>query len=501
MTRPTRTNSTAVAGKTTSKKDDELPPPEKIIKLVIRADATLFHNPMREGFVELSFGGHRETHRLRDSAFKHLLAGLYYEREGKAASAEAINTALNALEARALFAGKQQSVHVRVASHGGNIYVDLADENWRALEVTGSGWKVVSRPPVRFWRPAGMLALPTPVRGGSLAELRPFVNVRSQELFLLVLSWLIATFRGRGPYPVLVIEGLQGSAKSTTTRLLRDLIDPNAAPLRAFPKDERDLMIAASNGWCLAFENISGVSPSLSDCLCRLSTGGGFSVRKHYCDDQEKLFDVQRPVVMNGISVGVHRPDLLDRSLIIPLSEISDEKRQREEEFWRQFELAKPRIFGAIMDAVSCALRRLPEVSMAQLPRMADYTAWSLAAEPTFGCESGAFLRAYNSNRADADEVALANSLIAPVLEEVLQCTSKWRGTAANLLKMLDEEDSVDRRQKGWPRTAGQLSGELRRIQPSLRSVGIVVQFNQTPGTNSRKIITLERVPQTTARR
>src|SRR5256886_5689169 len=122
-----------------------------------------------------------------------------------------------------------------------------------------------------------MLALPVPLPGGALDDLRPFLNVADDGDYRLLVTWLLAALRPRGPYPVLVLHGEQGSAKSTTARVLRMLIDPNGAPLRAEPHDDRDLMIAATNGWIVALDNLSHLPPWLSDALCRLATGGAFA--------------------------------------------------------------------------------------------------------------------------------------------------------------------------------------------------------------------------------
>jgi hypothetical protein len=62
------------------------------------------------------------------------------------------------------------------------------------------------------------------------------------------------------------------------------LIDPSAAPVRALPREERELMIAANNGYLLAFDNLSGLPAWLSDALCRLASGGSFAVRQLYTD-------------------------------------------------------------------------------------------------------------------------------------------------------------------------------------------------------------------------
>ena len=112
----------------------------------------------------------------------------------------------------------------------GRIYLDLCDEAWRAVEIDSAGWRVIDTPPVRFRRTAGMLPLPKPVTGGSIEDLRPYLNVRSNTDFVLIVAWALAALRDRGPYPVLALFGEHGTAKSTLAKILRALIDPNSAP-------------------------------------------------------------------------------------------------------------------------------------------------------------------------------------------------------------------------------------------------------------------------------
>ena len=188
------------------------------------------------------------------------------------------------LEARAQFDAPERAVHIRVAEHAGRIYLDLADERWRAVEIGAEGWRVIGSPPVRFRRPPGMLPLPEPETGGSIEALRPLLNIPSQNEFILVVAWLLATLRSGGPYPLLAVSGEQGSAKTVLSKLLRALVDPNAAPVRALSREQRELMIAANNGHLLAFDNLSALPTWLSDALCRLASGGGFAVRQLYTD-------------------------------------------------------------------------------------------------------------------------------------------------------------------------------------------------------------------------
>jgi hypothetical protein len=227
----------------------------------IAACEELFHTASGTAFADLLVDGHRETWPIRSKRFRGWLRRRYYEATGSALIAQAISSALDLLEARAQFDGPERSVHVRIAEHGDHIYLDLADEHWRAVEIGPDGWRLNGCPPVRFRRPAGMLALPVPEPGGSIEALLPFLNLPSRNDFVLVVAWLLATLRSRGPYPLLAIFGEQGSAKTVLSKMLKALTDPNAAPVRALPREERELMIAANNSYLLAFDNFPACPP------------------------------------------------------------------------------------------------------------------------------------------------------------------------------------------------------------------------------------------------
>jgi hypothetical protein len=257
---------------------------DQILIGLARNHATLFHDQNGTAYADLKIAGHRETWAIRSRTFKQWLMHSYYRQRKGAPNAEAIRLALASIEATARFDGPELSVHIRIAMLGGNLYLDLADEQWRAVEIDSSGWHVVADPPVRFRRAPGMQALPEPVRGGSTQTLRPFLNVATNEDFVLAVAWLLAALQNRGAYPVLVLSGEQGSAKSTAAKLMRAIVDPNSAPLRSLPREERDLYIAANNGHVIAFDNLSWLPRSTSDSLCRIATGGAFASRQLYTD-------------------------------------------------------------------------------------------------------------------------------------------------------------------------------------------------------------------------
>ena len=265
-----------------------------------------------------------------------------------------------------------------------------------------------------------MQPLPLPVRGGSIESLAPFLNLASENDFVLVVAWLLGALRAGGPYPVLAIAGEQGSAKTVLSKLLRALIDPSVAPVRALPRDERELFIAASNGHVLAFDNLSGLPPWLSDTLCRLTSGGAFSTRRLFTDQDEILFAAARPIILNGIEEVITRPDLADRAILLMLAPIAERQRRPETALWREFELARPRILGALLDAAAHGLQMLPHVRLQRLPRMADFALWATACESAFR-PAGTLETAYSNNRRDAIEnIVDADPVAAPT------CASSW---------------------------------------------------------------------------
>jgi hypothetical protein len=437
----------------------------------------LWHTPAKEAYATFPVGDHTETWSVRSQTFKRYVAMQFFEKTGKAVNSDAISSAINLIEAKALFAGEEHRAEVRVAEHDANIYLDLCNANWQVVEITSHGWQILDESPVRFRRSRGMLPLPTPESRGTIDQLRGFLNV-DDDTWRLTVAWLVAALRPQGPYPALALFAEQGSGKSMTGRLLRELIDPNSAPLRAEPGDGRDLMIAANNSWCLAFDNLSHVPPWLSDALCRLSTGGGFATRELYTDQDEVIFDSQRPVLLTSIDEVASRSDLLDRCLVVWLPTIPEDRRRAEAEMLAAFEQVRPKILGALLDAVSTALRRLPTTKLKGLPRMADFALWAAAAETSFGWEPGTFITAYDGNRHSANEVALEASAVARPLLEHLEQDGEWLGTSTELVAALDSRISESiKRQNIWPKNGRSMSGHLKRLAPNLRAAGWEIEF------------------------
>ena len=250
-----------------------------------------FHNSEDHTFAHIEVNGHWETHAIESRRFQKVLRTEYFLKTGSPIQERALQEAVEFLSSIATCERESEEVNVRVAYHECNIYNDLGNERWESIKMVPGHWEVVSRPPVKFIRSPGMLELPTPERGGSLDDLRPFVNVKGDNEFLLIVAWMLAALRPQGPYPILIIQGEQGSGKTTLSEVARNLTDPNTVVTRSLSRNEQDLMIAAKNSWVYGVDNLSHLSNEMSDSLCRLATGGGFGTRKLYTglNDESKV--------------------------------------------------------------------------------------------------------------------------------------------------------------------------------------------------------------------
>ena len=464
----------------------------------LTADLELFHTPNGDCYATLSIDNHQETWPLQSKGFQGWLKKNFFEQNGKVPSTQAYKDTLGVLEGRALFNGNEYPVFTRFAEYNGSIYLDLVNERWESVEITAAGWRVISNPPVKFRRAKGMLSLPNPIVGGSIEELRPLVNVPSDSDWAQVKAWLVQSLRPTGPYPILGLNGEAGSAKTTLCRMLRALVDPNIAPTRAEPRETRDLMIACTNGWIVCFDNLSYLAEWLSDAICRLATGGGFSTRELYTDQDEIIFDAMRPVILNSIEELVIRGDLVDRSIILTLPSIPELLRHPEKVLWAEFEAKRPLILGGLLNAVAMALKNEASIKLDNLPRMADFAIWVTAAEPALDLAPGEFMAAYDANRKAANDTVLETSSVATGVIALI-CNKDYEGSPTLLLKDLGGLVSEEvRKQKFWPKSPKGLRDSLNRLAPHLRTAGIIIELTKTPGSGSRCRVSIRKMGSTT---
>jgi len=381
-------------------------------------------------------------------------------------------------------------VFLRTAEADGKLYVDLTDDEWRVVEIDAHDWRVLDHSPVMFTRRGSPAPLPVPESGGSLSELWQFLNV-SKKYRSLVAGWQLTALYPSGPYPILVLQGPEDSAKTTVARLLRALCDPAMVPLRAPTRDEKDFLVGCVGNWCICIDNMSGMQPWMSDALCRLSTGGGFTARTLYTDCDETAIQIERPVILNGIDVGAVRGDLVSRTVTLTLDTIPEDKRKSPEDLMAAFEKARPKILGALFTGLAQAVREKPNIKLTHRPRMIGFARLAIAAETALGFEAGEFLNVYSENLTEG-AIAVLDNPVAQALIDLVTTRKGWTGTTTELLKAIAPPVGDDSRSaKIWPEAGRGMRSALDRFAPALRRVGIDFEHIERVSHHKPSIIRL----------
>lgn len=452
----------------------------EVISLIIK-DFELVHDQQKEAFALVHSDGARQVYPIASRSFMDLVASKYYASKKSALSEGSMKTVISTLSGKAVYEGRMVKIHVRIAKTEEGYWLDLCNEKWEAVLVNQDGWKVLCGGEIPlFARSNSMQAIPRPVIGGSLSELWSLINI-PQEHQLMVVAWLLECLREHTPHVVLELVGEQGSAKSTTQKLLRMLIDPNAANLRAAPKKVEDVWIGAVNSHLVSFENISHLAPEYQDALCVMATGGAHTTRTLYTNKEEVIIQLRKPIILNGISVNVTAQDLLDRSLHIELPPVKTRLQSREVE--EHFASSYARIVGAVLDQFVDALRVLDRVEIADpdKPRMVDFAYLGEAVFQANGIEAGTFVASYRSMRQKGVHRTIESSPIGLALLTFLDSRPNgWNGKMAELLVLLQPLRPTG--ETNWPKSAKGMGDGLRRLSPALRTLGFECKASQKQG-------------------
>jgi energy-coupling factor transporter ATP-binding protein EcfA2 len=452
-----------------------------------------FHTDEKVAYADIWIDGNRHTYAVRSRAFRLWLTGAFYRDAKSGLSPQVLADLFPTLEAIAICDGETREVQLRTAEHQGKIYIDLGADDWKAIEVDAVGWRVVSEPPIRFWRPESLLPLPAPIEGGSLDELKELLNVDRQS-WVMIATFLLFCFCPNKTYPVLVLAAHRGSGKTAAAEILKGLIDPGKAGLIKLQNDTHKLAIAATRRHLMVYDNVGHISPDQSDDLCRIATGFGYSTRTLFSTDEETTFEFTRPQIITAIDALVTRDDLADRVLMAQLPEIPEDKRLSQSELNEKVESSRPRILGALLTALSQALAEISHIKPEKLPRMADYALFAIASEKALGLKVGEFMATFNESREQSRQVVIESSPVGEAIIRLMEKTQLvWKGTASELLNELEKHtDEATYRSRYFPKASNMLTRQLNRLAPDLKALGIEVSFMRQ-GVESKKVICLEK--------
>ena len=384
-------------------------------------DVKLWHDVGEVGYATV---GDRETWPIHSLRFEKFIRGKYMEAAGEIASQSSVACIQKELSSRALD-GPLHDPQIRVNEHGGKLYLNMGD--WRVVEIGPDGWAVLDHAMFPIIRQPHSLVFPDPERGGTIADLRPFVNADDKQ-FKMVVAYILAALRKSLEYPILFLHGAPDVGKTTMTNLISSLVDPTYSTGADLPSDKKDLGIHALHRHLVAFDNLSKLSFELSDAMCRMGTGYTAMFRKLYSNNELFSYTLYRPIIFNGIADVIWRDDLARRAIVITLD--SPKLKIGPDRFKAAFENARPRIFGALLNALSCAMGRyhdivLPDEKVYGLRSVAE---WAEAAAPSLGWGPGEFTEIYNENQLNTSQLLMEADVLAKVVSRFMEDKEEYYG-------------------------------------------------------------------------
>jgi len=419
---------------------------------------------------------------INDVAFENWLRVFYRKNLGRIATKSDIQTIIDNLVAEAAINGETIHLYNRVASYNDAFwyYAGNIEDGCQAVCITPSGWKLVNSDgmPTLFKKSELFLPQIAPVtENGDFGSLIDFVNIKDTAQKLLFLVSVASLVIPNIQYPACIFYGNEGSSKTTVVSMIRKIIDPSKAMPSVMSKKVEEMCLQLSKSHVIAYDNLDSLSKQQSDILCQFISGGSIEKRQLYTDAKTYLTNFKGCVLLNGVSNVVSRPDLIDRSVLFELQRINEEHRITEGDFWRNFDLALPKILGGLFDVISKAMSIYPTIKLEKTQRLGDFNKWGCAIAIAMNYKQEEFLAAYEANRQLACEKAVSSDSLAEAICIFMREISEWSGYMGDLydsLTLIVRNHGLDI--DGFPKGANNLSKKIGRCEVILKSEGI--EFN-----------------------
>ena len=411
---------------------------------------------------------------VRSRAFRDWFFDHAYTTLDRYPSQPLLHSAISHLEAQA---ARDPSRHriptaLRIVAQGSRPFPDLlrlhlADPSSRYVEITPAGWQTTIGQPAHFEPSRSAESLdppvhPDPAAPNPLDSLRQTLRFPAQSPdWLRCLLWLLAALRPGSPYPILILRGPSGSGKSVAARILRSIADPSVSLFTPTPANPAQLLNFARHSWILAFDHVARLSPTLSETLCRLSSGLAVTMPDDPHAQPAQRY-ISRPILLTVTDDFTPSPDLAARSLVVDLPPMTAEARRDEAELTHAVAEARPALLGAVCDVLSAILRH-PRTAVPHSTRHAGALAWVLAAASALTVTEDQIRQAFTPRPYD--------TRLIEALQSLLRGNPTWKGTATDLTLLLPLNPN--------PRL---LSIQLRNNRLDLAEAGISLEFKRDPG-------------------
>ena len=166
--------------------------------------------------------------------------------------------------------------------------------------------------------------------------------------------------------------GAEGSAKYTLQKKIKLLIDPNSLILFSIYNKTQFIQQFSHNFVCF-YDNLRYEPGWLSDEVCRAITGGAFTKRELFTDDEDIPYTYKKRFSFSGINIIFKEADALDRNIKIELERLDPKEKIPEDKIENELKHQIPQLLGYTLDVIAKALELKHSVILEELPRMADF--------------------------------------------------------------------------------------------------------------------------------
>ena len=463
---------------------EKKPVADKIAETIER-EAVFFLDQNEETWATCNLpSGKVQSYSLEGSGFKRwVLRTLCNELQMKAVQKDHYNQALSYWGMLAYESDKVIKIQNRIAVNETmtEIYYDCNSADDKAILMTAGEVSIIDTPIEMFRRERADCEQVLPNINADCKNLMKYVdkffNCATQVDLTLLTIYIVTCFLGADiNHAIMIFSGSKGSAKSTATRYIQQLVSPQRTGITTMSKKLDDVAVRLSHSILAVFDNLSQISDNISDLLCVGVTGGTYPKRKLFTDNEEIYLQLKAMIIMNGVNVVAEKSDLLDRSVNIELKRLTKENMKSPTELDAMFQADLPDMLGSIMKAVAIALADEELVETDELIRMADFHIWGIKIARALGIEQKEFEDALLSNRRRINEKAIDNYPVAALLLDFLEGKPSWIGAVSKLhseLTKLAFNKNISTHQAKFPKDAGALSRRLKEVESNLAEVGI----------------------------
>lgn len=436
---------------------------------------------------------------LKNEKFHGILANRYRKECGEIVSPSSIKSCILSYYGQVLEeCAKVKNSNRCDRREDGSILIDSGDLEDTYIVISEKGFEIEENGSAYFYKHSRKGEIPYPdMENADINRIFKYCRV-PQDMRRVFIAYLVSLFIGDIEHPCLVLNGSQGSGKTTMSTFIKALIDPVADNKPSlFPKNDADLALMFRDNYLVAFDNLQTLNARLSDKLCTIVTGITESRRKLYTDDEMVHFDLCQPIILNGIHDIVKREDMLSRCIIMNLEKpvgkdaVASEKVALTEEFMSD----RPVILGGIFNI-------LKEVLCYYEPNSAPRAGHDIRMSSFFDygywvCEiweedaGEAFCNEYIALLEHQLKGFRKNTDLIELMKGFLEGYDlQWEGTMSELLTGLKNTKELLAgiyENTKIPLTPNRLSREINNLKAELEIAGIIVEMTKTRD-NSRYV-------------